>query len=392
MPSLMSFEERLSTVLRGEVPDRVPFIPLLYYFAASYSGIPTREFLTDMRSYRKAMDSCFWEVGPWDAIYTLPFTMDAPNYDITWGGGLGMKPVLPTGETGAVQVLQAPESESLMEPEDYALIKTFDFPGKAYPLLRFMAELISRYTGMEPGAGLLLRRFIPGVARLGARWVLELERWRLRGVPYFISFSVEAPFDVFSMSRGLTGFALDLYRRPDEIGEASLELARSIAFLAHLACVATGVKRFLLLTHRSSNDFISPGVFEKLAFPSIKLIAEYLADRCISFGMHMDGNWGRNLEIMTDLPENTYFQFDGCTDIFRAREVLGDKYVIMGDVHPNMLALAGPSEVEEYCRRLIDEVGANGRFILSSGCEVPTNAKPENLRRIIETVKTYGRY
>ncbi len=97
MTSVMGFEERLSTVLRGEIPDRVPFIPLLYYYAASFSGVRTSEFLTRMSAYRKAMDACFWEIGPWDAIYTLPFTMDAPRYDVTWGGGIGMKPVFPSG-------------------------------------------------------------------------------------------------------------------------------------------------------------------------------------------------------------------------------------------------------------------------------------------------------
>ncbi len=388
----MTFEERLASVLGGDTPDRVPFIPLIYYYAATYSGVPTLEFLTGMSAFRRAMDACFWEVGPWDAFYTLPFTMDAPRYDITWGGGLGMKPVFPEGETGSVQVLQAPESETLMEAEDYELIMGFDFPGKAYPLLRFMLELISRYAEEEPGARLWLRRFTPGLVRLGARWLLEMDRWRLKGIPSFISFSLEAPFDVFSMARGLTGFALDLHRRPDEIARASLKLAESVAFTARLACAATRVKRFLLLTHRSSNDFISPRVFERCAYPSIKLIAEELTRHGIAFGMHMDGNWDENLELMTDLPENTYFQFDGSTDIFRARQVLGDRYVIMGDVNSNMLALCGEAEVEEYCRKLIDKVGAKGRFILSSGCEVPTNAKPQNLRTILQTVRNHGRY
>lgn len=391
MPETMTFEERIRAVLSGRLPDRVPFVPLLYYFAAAFAGTPTREFLTDMGAYRKAMDACFWEVGPWDAIYTLPFTMDAPDFDITWGGGVGMRPVLPEGETEGVQVLQAPESETLMVAEDYRRILSADFPGPAYPLLRFMVDLISRYSGLAPEK-VWTRRLGRNGLKLAVKWMLELERWRIRGVPYFLGFSLEAPFDVFSMARGLTGFSLDLYRRADEIADASLKLAGSVAHLAWLACTATRIDRFLLLTHRSSNDFISPKVFAEAALPSIKLIAERLSAKGIVFGMHMDGNWDGNLEMMTDLPADTYFQFDGSTDIFRAREVLGDRYTIMGDVHSNMLALASASEVEDYCRRLISEVGAKGRFILSSGCEVPTNARPENVRRIIETVKRYGRY
>lgn len=392
MPEVMTLEQRLDTVLKGEIPDRVPCIPLLYYFAASYSGVPFRDFLTDMKSYRRAMDTCYWQVGPWDAMYPLPFTMDAPDYDITWGAGLGMKPDVPSGDSDEAQILQAPEAEALMTPEDYARIMTFDFPGKAYPLIRFMVELISRYDDRDPDWRLWVERFIPNAARLGFNWVTELERWRIKGVPFFLSFSLEAPFDTFSMSRGITGFSVDLHKRGEEIREAALKLADSMAFCALLICRALRNNRFLLLLHRTSNDFISPKQFERYAYPGIKRIAEYLDSHGIIFGMHNDGNWDLNLEIMTDLPRNTYFQFDSTTDIFRARKVLGDRFTIMGDVGSDMLALASPSEIEEYSLKLIREVGKDGRFILSSGCEVPSNAKPENVKAMIDTAKKHGWY
>ena len=79
------------------------------------------------------------------------------------------------------------------------------------------------------------------------------------------------------------------------------------------------------------------------------------------------------------MPEGTYLQLDGYSDIFRAREIVGNRFTLMGDVPPQMLAFGTPSEVEERCTRLIREVGRQGRFILSSGCEVPPNAKPENV-------------
>lgn len=392
MPPAMTFEERLETVLGGRVPDRVPCIPLVYYFAGSFAGVPTREFLTSMKSYRKAMDACFWEVGPWDAMYPLPITMDAPDFEITWGAGLGMRPSLPSGDPGDQGIMQATETEPLMGPDDYSSILGYDFPGKAYPLLRFMVELVARFCGEEPGPGFWVRRFIPHGLRLAGKFGVELERWRIRGVPFFVGFSLEAPFDTFSMARGLTGFSIDLHRRGEEIRDATLKLAESMAYVARLACGITRNRRFLLLTHRSSNDFISPRHFERYAYPSVKYIAEYLASHGIAFGMHMDGNWDRNIEIMTDLPEGTYFQFDGRTDIFRAREILGDGFTLMGDVSANMLAFGSRTEVEDYCRRLIEEIGRNGRFILSSGCEVPSDAKPENVKAMIDSVKRFGRY
>lgn len=392
MATEMTREQRLDTVLHGGIPDRVPCVPLIYYFAARYARVPIRDFLLSMKAYREAIDRCFWELGPWDGMFPLPFTMDAPDWDITWGAGVGMKPEVPSGDGDDMQMLQAPESETLMVEEDYRKIMSFDFPGRTYPLARFMVELVSRYSEKEPNPAFWFSHFIPHAIKLGINWSVETERLRLKGVPMFMSFSLEAPFDTFSMARGLTGFAIDLHRRGEEIRDAALKLADSMAFSAMLVCKGARNLRFLLLLHRTSNDFISPKQFEQYAYPGIKHIADYLDSHGIIFGMHCDGNWDLNLEIMTSLPRNTYFQFDSTTDIFRARKVLGEKFNIMGDVSADMLALANPSEVEEYCLRLIREVGRNGRFILASGCEVPSNAKPENVKMMIDTAKKHGRY
>jgi hypothetical protein len=54
-----------------------------------------------------------------------------------------------------------------------------------------------------------------------------------------------------------------------------------------------------------------------------------------------------------------------------------------------MLSIGTPAEVGAYCTRLIDEVGAGSGFILGSGCSVPSGAKPENFRVMIETGKRH---
>jgi uroporphyrinogen-III decarboxylase len=54
-----------------------------------------------------------------------------------------------------------------------------------------------------------------------------------------------------------------------------------------------------------------------------------------------------------------------------------------------LLSIGKPEEVEAYCKRLIDEVGSDGGFILSSGCEIPAAVKAENMRAMIQTGKTY---
>jgi len=122
-----------------------------------------------------------------------------------------------------------------------------------------------------------------------------------------------------------------------------------------------------------------------------------LVDKIVAAGispiLHCDGNWDLNLERLRDLPAGRCLvQFDGPTDIFKAKEVLGDRMCIMGDVPADMLVLGSESEVDEYCHRLIEEVGKGGGFVMGAGCEIPPNARPENVKTMLDSVVKYGYY
>jgi len=55
------------------------------------------------------------------------------------------------------------------------------------------------------------------------------------------------------------------------------------------------------------------------------------------------------------------------------------------------LQVGTPQEVKDYCRKLIDIVGKGGGFILSPRSFID-EAKPENLRAMIDFTKEYGVY
>ena len=50
------------------------------------------------------------------------------------------------------------------------------------------------------------------------------------------------------------------------------------------------------------------------------------------------------------------------------------------------------NKVEEYCKNLIRTVGKGGGFILTTSTGLTHEAKPENVRAMIESAKKYGRY
>jgi uroporphyrinogen-III decarboxylase len=109
--------------------------------------------------------------------------------------------------------------------------------------------------------------------------------------------------------------------------------------------------------------------------------------------LHFDANWTRNLEFFLELPKRAVIlQLDSATDIFKAKELLDGHCCLMGDVSPALLAVGSPSEVDEYCKKLITVVGKGGGLVYSVGCATPFNAKYENVKAFFDAVEKYGRY
>jgi uroporphyrinogen-III decarboxylase len=118
-----------------------------------------------------------------------------------------------------------------------------------------------------------------------------------------------------------------------------------------------------------------------------------LAEQGIDLVLHCDGNWDKNLEIMLDLPpKKCMIQFDGTTNIFRAKEILKGHSCIYGDVPAQLLATGNAGDVDQYCKKLIEIVGRDGGFCLGSGCELAPDAKPENAKAMFQSVRKYGYY
>ena len=55
-------------------------------------------------------------------------------------------------------------------------------------------------------------------------------------------------------------------------------------------------------------------------------------------------------------------------------------------VAATILAFGTEDETREYCEKLVT-MGMGGGFMLSSGCEVPINAKLENLKAFVNFLK-----
>ena len=98
------------------------------------------------------------------------------------------------------------------------------------------------------------------------------------------------------------------------------------------------------------------------------------------------------MEIIKDIPKGKAIYWLEQSDIFKAKEILGDRVCIRGNVPPSLLIAGSTQQVEDYCKKLIDIVGRDGGFIMDGAIGIPDEARPDNVKVMEETTKEYGIY
>ena len=383
----MTAEERYQTVIELGVPDRAPVAPMIYYFAARYAGITMQELWFDPTKYSFAIEKCYRDLGPWDIYFPIN-----PTNPTAYLFALPMRAKYPGIDLPPDEMCQFVEEE-ILTADEYDRVRESRIPSSLFRYFDFMFRLACLIQGRDPDRMTNKLRILPDLLKHLLSWRKELKAWETRGVAILHGLLVEVPFDTFSMARGIVDFSFDLMNTPEAIRDASMALSDGYVKMNAASARFIGTPRVSCLCHRTSNDFMSPRHFRDYALPSLRSIVDGLVSRGLTPILHCDGNWDKNLEYLLELPKaKVLLQLDGRTDIFRAKEIVGSHFCLFGDVPSTMLALGGKQEVTDYCKKLIDVVGANGGFILAAGCEIPANAKPENVKAMIDAVKDFGYY
>jgi uroporphyrinogen-III decarboxylase len=365
----MTSQERLWAAIRLEKPDRVPIAPLISTpAAATLLGLDPAEVYANGEAQLDAEIKAFDEFGGWDGVIPTPVTADFMR--------LGFKVRIP-GEAEGVSELQTLEMEN-WKIEDYDIIAEIGWN-------RFLYEQLAlQINDMKPEE---VTRVLNDYFALTAKGLAAVKE---RGAAPIFPIWNEMPFFLFSLTRSMVKFTEDLYYRPEQV-ERALKVAVPEWIKTSIdICKATGVMIACCIEERAGAFFYPLKVFERFWWPYTKQIVDALWSEGIVAWFHLDTCWDKNIPYFKQLPRGSaIIDLDGTTDIFAAKEVLRNHLCIASDVHPALLSLGKPEEVEAYCKKVIDEVGRDGGLILSTGCTVPGAVKPENFRAMIETGKTY---
>ena len=142
----------------------------------------------------------------------------------------------------------------------------------------------------------------------------------------------------------------------------------------------------------------TPPVFRKFALPAVKRAIELATAAGLPTHVHSCGPETELVRMMaeeTDLTVIDPLEIPpmGDCNLADLKRRFGHKLVLKGNLHTTEVMLRGtPDDVRRAARGAIDDAAAGGRFILSTGDQCGRDTPHENLRAMIDTARTYGRY
>jgi hypothetical protein len=144
--------------------------------------------------------------------------------------------------------------------------------------------------------------------------------------------------------------------------------------------------------HRGCVPFVNPRQYASHYWPTLKPIIEEFWKQGHQTLFYAEGNWNYHLESFRELPDRSIVYHVDRDDVFDVHRRVGDKFCLSGGVPNVLLSYGKPDEVRQFCRRVIQEVAANGGYIMDASAIMQNDTSIENLRVLTEATREYGVY
>jgi len=399
---------RVEDAIQVKVPDRVPIIPFFAYFPAKYAGITCQDASYDAPKWKAACRQTVVDFQP--DMYSLAPIVPGPVLDALECyqvklPGHGVSPHA-THQFVEQEYMKPDEYDDfLYDPSDYA-VRTYipRFYGtlgalSKLPPLRYLLYGYSESMATEMLTEPEFVQAFDSLAKAGR----EMIKWNVvmgtfnqemdaLGFPAYAAARTLVPYDLLSdYHRGMRGSMLDLYRQPDKVLEVCQKLLPMCIDKGVSAAKKSGNPRIFIPLHRGAEGFMSLKQFETFYWPFLKKLILAVIEEALTPCPFFEGDYTSRLEYLLELPRGKVMAYFDSTDLFKAKAVLGNHMCIMGNVPASLLQTGTPQDVKDCCKKLIDVVGKNGGYIMSSKSALD-EAKPENVRAMCDFTKEYGVY
>jgi uroporphyrinogen decarboxylase len=340
MRELLTPRERFGLLVIDEPQDRVPVYPLVTAHAARVAGIPIRDYYTD----GSAMARC--QLAAQESYGTDFITFFSEVGLIA--EALGSQYSYPDDD---LPLLDRPKWNQLVEP-DAAVV--------------------------DPKSDGRLRVYLDAISYA----------YEARGDTVPILCYVPAPFTTAQQLVDQEAFLMGLLTAPEQVQRLLDYATRSCLSLCRAVIGAGGLP--VLVDPLASGSVISAEQYREFALPPEKRVIDYLHRFDLDIVLHICGDTGSTAAMMPDTGADL-LSLDRI-EVSEAIARAGERARIVGNLSTSDILLGTSHEVGDAVAAMVEQGRRCPRgFVAATGCEVPVETPPENVRAFVTAAKEAGR-
>jgi hypothetical protein len=368
---IMTSHRRMAAVLRGELPDRVPFHPSYYFdHACLVSDKRFEDFLID-------------------PLLGNPIMLQASlRY-----------------RTDTVRTATVPDEEwsrhKIVREEDGQLLQYDRRTGKQEGIYDVAGG--GKFQPFEPPPPVRSLRDVHDIPVMPAKeWH---QRGHFRGVRESIEEAHRHGLFVVGFCTGQTlNFLVDklggpepalfaFYDAPDLV-HALFDRAVELTLERAKAYVEVGVDLIYIGDSYASGSVISPGIYETFCAPAYRRMADEVRRMGVFTYKHCCGYYDPLLEYLPATGIDAMDGIDPTTgmSVRHTKEVIGDRVTLIGGLSCLTLLQGTPDEVYAEAKECIAQGKPGGRYVLGSACAIPRFTPPVNIDAARQAVEDHGWY
>lgn len=343
----MTSLERIQAVMRGETPDFMPVVPQSFMFAMNDGGYSIGEINRKPAIMAKCHIECREKYGYDGCVIDVD--------DSTLAEACGAK----------VEYRN----------DSVAVVKESD------PVLKDLRQI--DYLKMpDPEVDGRLPEWLETTSRIAEKIGKEA---------MVMGRADQGPFSLLCLLRGTQEFLIDLFEEDEDVILHALEWTTKVHTSFAKAQLKAGAMISSMGDAYASPNLISPNLYRQFALPFEKEVVKEVQTGNGKYSIHICGDTTKIIEDMGSTGARV-LEVDSMLDMKHARGVVPEGTTLMGNVDPNgILYLGNTSQVDSAVKNLVEAVSGKG-IIISSGCAIGANVKPENMRAFIDAARKYGSY
>lgn len=348
----------MRAVLRGELPDRVPYLPTI---AVDHACVACDRLFEEALANPALGQQCMLGAA-------RRYQTDAVRFHMGPDASWHEEKIVAERDGRLVQISrQSGQVDGHFDVDGGGKLLTLEKPDP----VRTMGEV----------------RDIPVTAAAEI-----IERGRLRDVATYARAAHDEGLFVVGMCPGQTlnfmveqmgspQAALLLFLDDPDLALALIDKAVAIAIEVGKAFIQTGVDCLYIGDSYASASVISPQVYERFCAPAYTEVAQEFHRAGVFCYKHCCGNYNPLLEYLPRIGVDAMDGMDPTSgmEVAVCKERIGASMSLLGGLNCLTLLNGSEEDVYEDARRCVVEGRPGGRYILGSGCAVPRHTPPENM-------------